>query len=193
MNLLERVKNIITKPKEEWQVINGEAKSGMPLIVSYLLPLAALAAIASFIGYSFLFRGEGIGIKTGLIYAVIAFLQMVISVYISALVTDALAPSFASEKNMNKSIQLIVYAATPAYVGGLLNIIPAIGWLGSLAGGVYSIYVLYLGLPIMKKTPEDKTPIYLIVIILALAVLYWLINYILMRLMWSSIYGPNYY
>ncbi|HEY0731158.1 MAG TPA: Yip1 family protein [Chitinophagaceae bacterium] len=192
MNLIERVKNLLTKPKEEWQVINGETLSGMPLIVSYLLPLAAASAIASFIGYAFLFHG-GIGVKAGLIYAVIAFLQLVIAVYVNALITDALAPSFSSEKNLNKSIQLVVYAATPVYIGSLLNIIPAIGWLGSLAGAIYSIYLLYIGLPIMKKTPEDKAPIYLIVIILVLAVIYWLISYIILRVFWTSLYGPSIY
>ena len=185
MNLIERVKNMLTKPKEEWQVINGETLSGMPLIMSYLLPLAAAAAIASFIGYSFLFHG-GIGIQAGLIYAIIAFLQLIISVYVCALVTDALAPSFASDKNLSKSIQLVVYAATPAYVGALLNIIPVIGWLGSLVGGIYSIYLLYLGLPVLKKTPVDKAPIYLIVIILVLIIIYWLVSYIILRMFWST-------
>lgn len=192
MNLIDRVKNLLTKPKEEWQVINTETNSGMPLIVSYLVPLAALAAVASFIGYAFLFHG-GWGVKAGLIYALIAFLQLVLAVYINAYVTDALAPSFASEKNLNKSIQLVVYAATPAYVGGLLNIFPVIGWLGSLAGAIYSIYLLYIGLPIMKKTPEDKVPIYLIVIILVLAVIYWLISYIILKIFWSSLGVGLYY
>jgi len=191
MNLIDRVKNILTKPKEEWQVINGESHSGMPLIISYLVPLAAAAAIATFIGYAFLYHG-GIGVTGGLIYAIIAFLQLVIAVYISAYVIDALAPSFSSEKNLSKSIQLVVYSATPAYVGALLNIIPAIGWLGSLAGAIYAIYLMYLGLPVLKKTPVDKVPIYLIIIIVVQMLIFWLISYIILRLFWTSA-GMLYY
>jgi hypothetical protein len=142
MSFIDRVKNILLKPKEEWQVINAETNSGMPLIISYLVPLAAAAAIATFIGYAFVF-GQG-SIQFGLVRAIIILIQLVISVYVTAFVTDALAPSFASEKNMNKSIQLVVYAATPAYIGALFNILPFIGWLGSLAGGIYSLYLFYL-------------------------------------------------
>jgi hypothetical protein len=185
MNIVDRVKNILMKPKEEWQVINTESTPTPTLITTYLLPLAVLAALASFIGYGFIL-GYGT-VKIGLIYALIALVQIVLAVYINAFITDALAPSFASEKNMIKSAQLVVYAATPGYIGSLLNIIPAIGWLGSLAGGIYSIYLLYLGIPVLKKTPEDKVPIYLIVIILVLIVIYWLISYIILRIFWSSL------
>lgn len=188
MNIIERVKNILVKPKEEWLVINNESHSGMPLVITYLLPLAIISAAATFVGHAFLIRFGSI--KFGLIWALIGLVQMVAAVYINSLVTDALAPSFASEKNMSKSIQLVVYAATPSLIGGILNLVPGIGWLGILAGGIYSIYLIYLGLPVLKKTPEDKVPIYLIVIILILAVLYWLIGYILMRVFWSSLgYG----
>jgi hypothetical protein len=193
MNLIDRVKNIIMKPKEEWQVINKETIAVPTLITSYLLPLAVVAALASFIGYGFIIGTASI--KTGVIWALIALVQIVLAVYINAFVTDALAPSFASEKNMMKSAQLVVYAATPGYIGSLLNIIPAIGWLGSLAGGIYSIYLLYLGIPVMKKTPEDKVPIYLIVIIVVLLVLYWLISYIIMRIFWTTLFytAASYY
>jgi Yip1 domain len=189
MNLIERVKNILVKPKEEWLVINTESHSGLSLIMSYLLPLAILSAAATFVGYAFLSRFGSI--KIGLIYGLIALAQTVLAVYITPFVTDALAPSFGSEKSLNKSTQLIVYAATPVYIGGLLNLIPGIGWLGLLAGGIYSIYLLYLGLPVLKKTPEDKVPVYLIIIILVLAVIYWLIGYILLRIFWSIIFGGH--
>ena len=188
MNIVDRVKNILIDPKKEWQVINTETTPTPTLITTYLLPLALLAAVASFIGYGFIYGGGSV--KYGLIYALIALVQIVLAVYINAFVTDALAPSFASEKNMIKSAQLVVYAATPGYIGSLLNIIPAIGWLGSLAGGIYSIYLLYIGIPVLKKTPEDKVPIYLIVIILVLIVIYWLISYIILRIFWSTLYGP---
>lgn len=186
MALFDRVKNIILKPKEEWLVINNEPPSGISLIFTYLLPLALIAAVATFIGFAFLTFGIGFGMEYRLIYAVITLLQLVVSVYINALVTDALAPSFSSEKNLGKSIQLVVYAATPAYVGAILNIIPVIGWLGSLAGGIYSIYLFYLGIPVMKKTPQDKVPVYLIVIIAVLILVYVIIQMIMWRVIFAS-------
>jgi hypothetical protein len=189
MALLDRVKNIIINPKAEWEVINQETTSGASLIFSYLFPLALLAAVATFIGFSFFaFGGLGLGMEYALIYAVTMLIQLVVAVYLNSLVTDALAPSFSSEKNMGKSIQLVVYAATPAYVGAILNIIPGIGWLGSLAGGIYAIYLFYLGIPVLKKTPQDKVAIYLIVIIIVLIIIYAVIQYIMWRVIFSSYY-----
>jgi hypothetical protein len=186
MALLDRVKNIILKPKEEWLVIDNETTSGMSLIFSYLFPLALIAALATFLGIAFFTFGLGLGMQYGLISAIIMLVQLVVSVYVNALVTDALAPSFASEKNMGKSTQLVVYAATPAYLGAILNIIPVIGWLGSLAGGIYSIYLFYLGIPVLKKTPQDKVPVYLIVIIAVLIIVYFILRMIFIRLLFAS-------
>ena len=62
MNIVERVKNIIMTPKTEWDVIAGEATQPKDLIITYVLPLAALAAIAGFIGTVIIgsfFRGPG--------------------------------------------------------------------------------------------------------------------------------------
>lgn len=187
MNLIERVKNLLIKPKDEWRVIDTEQNSGMPLIMSYLFPLAIAAALATFVGYAFLTRFGTV--KYGLIYALIALVQLFISVYVNAIITDALAPSFESQKNLGKSIQLVVYSATPVFLGSLLNVFPPIGWLGMIAGGVYSVYLLFLGIPVLKKTPEDKVPIYLLLIIVVLAILYWLIGYIMARIIWTSTYG----
>src|SRR5579862_9130404 len=186
MALINRVRNIIVNPKEEWKLISAESSPGPSLIFSYLFPLALAASIATFIGFSFLTFGFSVGTGFALVTAIIMLVQLLVTVYVNAFVTDALAPSFASEKNLGKSIQLVVYAATPAYVGGILNIIPFIGWLGSLAGGIYSIYLLYLGLSVMKKTPEDKVPVYLIVIIAVLIIVYFIIRMIMWRVVFAS-------
>jgi hypothetical protein len=190
MPLLDRVKNMLLKPKEEWLVIDNETNSGVPLIMSYLLPLTIVAALATFLGI--LIVGGSLLMEFGLITALILLVQLIVAVYVNAVVTDALAPSFSSQKNLNKSIQLVVYAATPSYVGAILNIIPSIGWLGMLAGGIYSIYLFYLGIPILKKTPEDKIPIYLIAIIVVLALVYWLLQMLLWRVCFPDYYAAHY-
>ncbi|HUZ59771.1 MAG TPA: YIP1 family protein [Hanamia sp.] len=79
-------------------------------------------------------------------YAVIGFVSIIISFYISIYVIDILAPSFGSEKNLNKSAQLVAYSNTPTWIAGLLSFIPAIGFLLVIAGWIYSIYLFYIGL-----------------------------------------------
>jgi hypothetical protein len=45
-----------------------------------------------------------------------------------------------------------------------------IGWLSSLAGAVYAVYLMYLGVGPVKKTPDDQRVIYVIVICVVLIV-----------------------
>jgi len=73
---------------------------------------------------------------------------------------------------------------TPIWVGGILNIIPAIGWLGTLFG-LYGLYLLYIGLSPLMKTPEEKKLGYVIVSIVVLLVVYFVIAAILTAIMFS--------
>ncbi|HEX6633202.1 MAG TPA: hypothetical protein VF038_04495, partial [Usitatibacter sp.] len=59
MNLVQRVKNILLTPKTEWQAVAAETTPDSQVIVGYVLPLAAVAAIAGFIGMSLVGMGMG--------------------------------------------------------------------------------------------------------------------------------------
>ena len=100
---------------------------------------------------------------------------------------DMLAPSFGSEKNMNKSAQLVAYSATPSYVAGLLSFIPVLGWLISIAGWAYGIYLMYLGIGPLKKTPEDKKAVYMIVTYVIMIVIYFVIAAILGAVLYANL------
>ncbi|MBL7756430.1 MAG: YIP1 family protein [Chitinophagaceae bacterium] len=195
MNLIERAKNIIITPKTEWEVINNEKPNTAAIITGYVLPLAALAAAAAFIGYGligakFAFGIRIKGINWGLYHAISILVSAVISVFLSAFVIDTLAPSFAAEKNMERSVQLVAYSYTPAWVGGVFAILPEIALIGSLAG-LYGLYLLYLGLQPIKKVPLDKQGSYFVVALLTMlvvfVVVYWIIGRILL-----SIFGLSY-
>src|SRR4030095_1374382 len=164
MNLIERVKNIIISPVKEWNVISTETPDTGKIITGYVLPLAGAAAIAAFIGYAFIGRYYT-GVNWGLYHALNVLIGALLSVFVSSFVIDALAPSFGSEKNMGRSVQLVAYSYTPVWVGGLLAIVPVLGLIGSLAG-LYGLYLLYVGMPIMKKTPADKHVGYFVVSLL---------------------------
>ncbi|MGZ7263546.1 YIP1 family protein, partial [Streptococcus pyogenes] len=46
-------------------------------------------------------------------------------------------------------------------------LIPVAGSLIALIGAIYSLVLLFLGLPVLMKVPEDKKVIYYVVILLA--------------------------
>jgi hypothetical protein len=86
--------------------------------------------------------------------------------------------NFGSQKDFGRAMQTVAYSYTPAWVAGILNIIPAIGWLGALLG-LYGLYLMYLGLPHTMKTPQDKVILYLIVTIIVLVIVFAILGAIL--------------
>jgi Yip1 domain len=175
MNLIDRVKNILITPKTEWPVVNAETQTLSTVITAYVVPLALIGGAATFIGYGFIGIDYGFirmkGIQWGIKMAAMQLVASIVGVVITTYIIDALAPSFSSTKNINKSAQLIAYGYTPAFIGAILSVFPVIAWLGSLFG-LYGIYLMYLGLGPLKNTPDDKKVIYLIVTVIALVVVY---------------------
>ena len=195
MSLIERVKNIIVTPKTEWDKIATEEQSMSSVITSYVLPLTLVGAVAVFIGYGLIGVDTGFlgirmkGMNWGLYMAINKFITGILSVLLSAFVVDMLAPSFASEKNINKSTQLVAYAYTPAMVGAILGILPMLAIIGALFG-LYGIYLWYLGLGPIKKTPEDKKVVYLVVSIIVLIVISFVVGLIMTKIL-ASVFGIN--
>jgi hypothetical protein len=184
MNLVARAKAILMTPKQEWPVIDAEPLSVRELLLGYVLPLAAIGPIARFLGLTiFGFGGVfRIPIGSAISMAIIAFVLAVISVFVMAWVINALAPQFGATQDMSQAIKLSAYSATAAWVAGIFYLIPGL-WLLAAIGGLYSLYLFYLGLPILMKAPADKVVTYMVVIIVSVIVLYWVTSFIVGRVM----------
>jgi len=166
MNLVDRAKNIILTPKTEWLAIAGEEPNVGQIVTGYVIPLALIPAVGQIIGMGFLGAGA---MSWGFATALIGFISAIAGVYISSFIVDLLAPSFGSQKNFGRALQLVAYSYTPAWITGILYIIPAVALL-VLVASLYGLYLLFLGLPHTMKTPADKVAIYLIVSIIVVII-----------------------
>jgi hypothetical protein len=169
MGLIERVQAILLKPKQTWPVIAGESTDAATLYSRYLVFLAAIPAVASFIGLTLIgVSAFGVSyrmpIASGLMRMVIGYLLSLGMVYVLALIVDALAPTFSGTKNPLAALKLVAYASTAGFVGGIFNLIPAIGLLGLLAA-IYSIYLIYTGIAVLMRSPPEKSGAYTAVVI----------------------------
>ncbi|HSQ74328.1 MAG TPA: Yip1 family protein [Bacteroidota bacterium] len=178
MNLVDRAKNIMLTPKTEWPVIAGEAPNATAIVMGYVIPLALIPAVATVIGTGLIGGIMGTSLAWGIGMGVVSFISTVLGVYLTALVMNFLAPNFGSQKDFGRAMQTVAYSYTPAWVAGILNIIPAIGWLAALLG-LYGLYLMYLGLPHTMKTPQDKVVLYLIVTIIVLVIVFAILGAIL--------------
>lgn len=182
MNLVERVTRMLTTPATEWDVVAAENIDPQPLTMSYVVPLTLLGQLAGFIGSAFISAMfmAAFGMHRGLPYwltvAVLGWVLSVATVYLNAWVVNALAPTFGSKQDFRSAFKLVVFACTAAWVGGILAIIPVLGMLGAIAGGLYSIYLFYLGVPKLMATPPDKVVPYMLVCAVVLIVISMLVG-----------------
>ena len=180
MNVVDRAKNILITPKTEWAVIEKEQISNSTILMSYVLPMLLIGAVATFIGQGLIGTNTGFGgstanVTAGFVGMLVFALHIIILVFGIAAAIDVLGPSFGSEKNWIRSFQLSAYSLSAAYVGSLFLIFPAL-WILVLLCSLYSLYPLYTGLPILKKTPADKQIAYFAVILIVTVLLFILLG-----------------
>jgi hypothetical protein len=167
--MISRAKGLLLTPKTEWPLIEAEQAELKQVFLYWLLPLSLIPAIAGFIGYGIV--GISVGnahhasISWGVRQGVFQLLATLGGACIAAYIINALAEKYASRKDLNKAFALVAYAHTPACLGGVLQIIPHLAAIGSLIG-LYSLYLLYVGLPSLMKTPPEKNTGYFVVSLL---------------------------
>ncbi|MFL5472858.1 MAG: Yip1 family protein [Gemmatimonadales bacterium] len=187
MSLVDRVKRIIISTRTEWQVIDTEPTTPAQLYTGYIVPLAAIGPIAQLIGYSVFgisvpFMGTyRVPIGSGITSALVTYVLSLAATYVLALIIDALAPTFNGQRSQTQALKVAAYSSTASWVAGIFQLIPGLRLLTIL--GLYSLYLLYLGLPIVMKAPREKAVAYTAVIILAAIVLFMVVGVIAGRFM----------
>jgi hypothetical protein len=196
MNLVDRAKNIMLNPSNEWNVIKAESISNSELFTKYALILAAIPAICGFIGYSVFTASSGIfsyrlSMGSSLTWAILTYILTLASVYVLAFIIDALAPTFGCSKDLNAALKIVVFSYTPAWVLGVFNLFPALGIIAAL-GGIYSLILLYMGLERVKSVPKDKMVAYYVVTLIVAVVIYFIIGAIVSGIVFSGYYLSEY-
>jgi hypothetical protein len=178
--LVNRIKNILLTPQTEWPVIGAEQHTVKDVFLKYVVFVAGAAAIAAFISASIVGASmfgmtmrQPIGI--GLAIGIIGFAAGLGVVFLVGVLADILAPNFGGERNQAQGVKLIAYSATAGWVGAVLGLVPWIGWLLSIAGMIYGIYLVYVGAPHTSKVPPDRAAGFTAVVVLIWLVLYFVV------------------
>lgn len=185
MDLIQRVRSIILKPKETWSQIKDEPDTVTGLFTSYAMILAAIPPIADLINKVLI--GQRIPfvgwyrwpVSDALGRAVLAYIFALATVYLFALSINILAPNFDSTPNMVNALRLAIYSMTPVWLSGVLHVFPYLGIL-SLLAILYGLYILFLGFetPIMG-TPKERLVGYMGISLVVVVVLYIVFSLIL--------------
>jgi hypothetical protein len=175
MNLVERVKRLIIAPNEEWVAIKAEPHTVLGLLTQYVMILAAIPVVASFIGWSVVgYSSMGttyrVPVATGLANAVLTYVLTLGSVYAMALVIDFVAPHFQGERDFMQALKIAAFFPTSWWIAGIFSLLPTLAIL-SVLGGLHSLWLLYTGLGTLVSVPEDRKVNYAAVVVLAAIVI----------------------
>src|SRR5262249_5156576 len=165
----------------EWPVIAQEPANVGDIYRNYIIVIAAIPAVITFLKMTLLGGPFGIrfGIGFGLTTLVVGYLRFLLFAYIMAVIIDMLAPTFGGQKDRTQALKTVAYAATASCVASIAAILPwGLYLLIAIAGVVYTIYLLYLGLPHTMKAPADKAAGYTVVAIIVAFVVGLVLNLI---------------
>jgi len=194
MNLNKRAGTIILKPKVAWTIISKENRTVKNLYKNYLLKIALIPAFAHIIGYGiFGYHQTNVGFDTsffvGLKYAVIIYITIVCTTYLSAFIISRLATFFEAEKNMNKAFELVVYSLTPFMVFSIFNISTSMHRIVEFIS-LYGLYVMYHGFNTMLKVNEEKLITYYVMSFISIITVFLFILKMLTLLIIGNIVDP---
>ncbi|MBD5605080.1 MAG: DUF1282 family protein [Candidatus Eremiobacteraeota bacterium] len=170
MSLITRATNIVMRPNAEWPAIAADPATPASIFAGYVVPLAAIAPITSFVGFSIV--GVGIpfvatyrvGLVAGVTDAVISYVFALLGVLVLTAIVNVLAPSFGAQKFGSRALKVAAYALTPSFLAGIFLIYPPLGILGIIAS-LYTIYLIFLGLRVVMGASSEKAPIYAVSVI----------------------------
>lgn len=178
--LADRAKNIIMTPEKEWDKIDGEKPLLPELFTNYAAILIAIPAVCSFIGWQvFGILGMHPSLGVSLKHLILTYIVSLISLGVSGLASEFLAPQFGGTADRLSAFKLAVYSMTAAWLAGVFSIVPALGILGIV--GVYSVYLFYLGAPKLMKVPKEKAGVYTAAVIISTLIVGGLLSVLLLR------------
>ena len=190
--MVARIKNLLLAPKQEWARIDAEPMTVKGIMTGWAVPHAAIGPVAALIGtQAFGFRLFGIVYRpplgSSIATAVVSYLTALVGVYVLALIIDNIAPQFGARRDMVAATKTAVYSFTAAWLAGIFALIPNLGVLGLV--GLYSFYLLWIGLPMLMKPPADKAQTYAAVAIACGIIAYVLVQFIVGQV--SAAFTPS--
>jgi len=169
MNAALRAKAMLFDPLLEWGRIEQESGDPAYVLSRYVAVLALIPAVFGFIGTSVIgvsMPGAGV-IRTpvfdGLFGAIFGYVMTCATVLVLGLIIDLAAPWFGGRRDFDSAFKLAVYSFTPVWLAGIFLLLPGLRFLALT--GLYSAYVLWLGLPRLIKAPEEKSQDFALLIV----------------------------
>ncbi|WOJ93903.1 Yip1 family protein [Congregibacter variabilis] len=164
--MIQHTFGLLFKPRQQWQSIADLPESSQNLLVIYPFVFALLPAIAWYWGTSHV--GWTVGSYEQVIKLtddsamqvnILFYCVMVASVAAIGYAIHWMSSTYGAENStIAKGIMIAGLTATPLFIAGLVGFYPLL-WVDLLIGVVavsWAVYLMYLGIPIVMKIPEER-------------------------------------
>jgi hypothetical protein len=169
-----RVLAILIDPAAEWQRIEKEPDDPPYLLMRYVAPLALVPPVFGFIGacvIGVVVPRTGplrVPLLDGIFGAIFGYLESLALVLLLALIVSVAAPLFGGRRSFANAFKLTAYSYTPVWLSGIFLLLPGLRFL--VLAGFYGVHVLVAGLPLLMKSPKEKSPSFAaLIVVLACA------------------------
>ncbi len=163
--MIQHTFGLLVRPSAQWRTIADLPESSFKTLVLYPWFLAILPAVAwyygtSRVGWSVGDQGETIKLtaESARQITILFYLAMVACTAVIGYFIHWMADTYGAESTITKGIVITGLCATPMFLFGAVGFYPLL-WLDLLIGVVavsWSVYLLYLGIPIIMDIPEER-------------------------------------
>lgn len=156
------------EPNPAWQ------ETATVLTVPLLLANVILSMLFARFTGGFAYHVPGHGFLAALFFGL---LVLVIGVIVASFVFHFLAGVFSGKPDFSRSFAAVSLAMIPAWLAGIVGaLIPWVGWVIAIAGGVTSLVFLYKIMPLALAIPENKRALHFIASIVSIIVVQMLVG-----------------
>ncbi|WP_415886768.1 Yip1 family protein [Neptuniibacter sp. QD37_6] len=161
---IQHMMGIMYHPKEEWGQIRKEHYSASHIYMQQISILAAIPAISMFIGTTqvgWSIAGSEyvkLDAMSALPAAIAFYFAMWVGVGFITWAIHWMEKNYGGNVSFDDCLSLATYTATPMFLAGLSALYPLL-WFNVTVGlfaVCYTVYLLYIGVPVIMKIPEER-------------------------------------
>jgi hypothetical protein len=152
--ILSRAYGLFKDPKGEWEQIRAEQTTVPSILLGYVAPLAAIPVVCDLIGQALFNPTFSMQIGDAFIRGFVTWLVSIGLVFFLGVLVNVVADHFEAEKDDLSAQKIAAYSLTPSFLSGVFSLWPPLWWL-SLFALAAMVWLMFRGLPILMRAPEE--------------------------------------
>jgi hypothetical protein len=155
---------IMLTPRSTWESIREQDDSVIGTYLKFVIPIALLPAIAWYfgsveVGWQLGDRVIKLTSASAMQIMTLFYLAMLIGTGLLGFMVHWMSETYeANTSTASKGVRIAAYTLTPLFICGATGFYPLL-WLDILLGcaaAAYAVYLLFIGVPIVMRIPEER-------------------------------------